>query len=154
MDIGIQQERRQSGGITSLAKQILKHREAVEYDLLTKTGHELNDIGRSLSWDALESFFTYIDPNSALMRDLNSELSAWSSTVKTNEILADIADVLMQINANLIAVGSGKKAKKPKPYPRPGKKDKDNERHFGSGPLPPNELRKWFDAKRAKKCRK
>lgn len=88
------------------------------------------------------------------MRDLNPELSAWSSTVKTNEILADIADVLMQINANLIAVGSGKKAKKPKPYPRPGKKEKDNERHIGSGPLPPSELRKWFDEKRAKKCRK
>ena len=88
------------------------------------------------------------------MRDLNPELSAWSSTVRTIKILADIDDLLLQINANLVAVGSGKKAKKPKPYPRPGKKDKGNERHIGSGALPPDELRKWFDKKRAKKCQK
>jgi len=74
-------------------------------------------------------------------------MSEWSNAVKTNEILADIYDMLAMINANLIAVGNKKNAKAPKPYPRPGAKPK-NEQHFGSGALPPNELRKWIEEKR------
>jgi len=74
-------------------------------------------------------------------------MAEWGSVLKTNEILADIFDVLAMINANLIAVGSRKKAKQPKPYPRPGAKPK-NEQHFGSGALPPSELKKWIEEKR------
>ena len=80
------------------------------------------------------------------MREVRPELSEWSTTLKTNEILADIFDMLAIINSNLIAVGSKKKAKKPKFYPRPGAKQ--NEQHFGSGALPPDELRNWIEEKR------
>lgn len=137
-----------------LARAVLEHREAIEYDLLTKTGHEIDDIGRVLSWDALDSFFKHIGPDSALMQELHPEHAAWAGIPKTNMILADLYDILSQINANLVAVGSGRPAKKPKPYPRPWKNDPDEEKHFGKGALPPEELREWFEQKRAKLCQK
>lgn len=87
---------------------------------------------------------------SALIRELHPEESVWATRTKTNMILADIFDMLAQINANLVAMGSGKPAKQPKPYPRPVKKKQENERHFGRGALPPDELRRWFEEKRAK----
>ena len=84
------------------------------------------------------------------MQELQPEMAAWNDTLKTNAILADIFDMLASINANLVAIGTRKAARKPKSYPRPGRKDPDNERHFGSGALPPDELRRWFEEKRAK----
>ena len=123
--------------------------------MLVETGHELADVGRVLSWDALSAFLHHIKPESAVAREINPELSQWTSTVKTNAILADIYDILAAINANLMAIGSGKRARKPKPYPRPnsGKEKEDNKQHFGSGALPPDELRKWFEEKRARYAR-
>lgn len=82
------------------------------------------------------------------MAELHPDHAAWATTTKTNAILADIFDMLAQLNANLVALGSGKPAKKPKPYKRPTKKQPENERHFGRGALPPNELRAWFEEKR------
>ena len=149
MGEGIERSGRQSGGIVSLAKQVMKHREAIGYDLLTKTGHEFNDIGESLSWDALGVFLNKIDVDSALFRELNPELATWTNTAKTNAILADIYDILAAINANIMSIGSGKPARKPKPYPRPVKHEHDDEKRIGSGGLPPDELRKWFERKRA-----
>ena len=132
----------------------MDHREAIQHDLLVETGHELADVGRVLSWDALSAFLHHLRPDSATARELNPELSVWTSTAKTNAILADIFDILSAINANLMAIGSGKRAHKPKLYPRPDSgKEKDNKQHFGSGALPPDELRKWFDEKRAKHAR-
>ena len=122
--------------------------------MLTQTGHELSDIGRTLSWDALDSFLSNLGAESALVREMNPEVDTWGTTIKTNMILADIWDVLAMINANLVAVGSKKKAKAPKPYPRPWKKDPDREQHIGSDGLPPDELRKWFEQKRKESCQK
>lgn len=83
------------------------------------------------------------------MREINPEAAAWASTMKTNAILADIYDLLAHINANLVAHASGKPARTPKLYPRLKKQEPDNEQHFGRGALPPEELRKWFEEKRA-----
>ena len=88
------------------------------------------------------------------MHQLNPDVATWSSTVKTNVILADIYDVLTCINANLMAHATGKPGKRPKPYPRPNRTDPENERHFGRDALPPDELRKWFENKRAEECQK
>lgn len=133
----------------SLAKQIEEHRGAIQHDLLVKTGHEIDDIGRTLSWDALGAFFAYIEPDSALMREIAPDTYRWSSRLKTNMLLADLWDLLAQINANLVAIGSKKPAKSVKPYPRPWKKNPEDERKIGSKGLPPDELHKWFDKKRA-----
>ena len=84
----------------------------------------------------------------------DQEKAIWSTRMKTNFILADIYDVLNMINANIVASASRKPAKAPKKYPRPGKKsDEDNIRHFGSGALPPDELRKWMEEKRESHAR-
>ena len=113
------------------------------------TGHCLDDIGRSLSWGALGSFLNKLDVSSETARELDPDLASWAGTVKTNAILADIYDMLAMINANLCAIGSGKRAKKPKSYQRPG--DKRKERIGGKNALPPDELRKWFEARRKSK---
>lgn len=89
------------------------------------------------------------------MQEIRPEYAAWGTRAKTNVILADIFDMLALINTNLVATGSHRPAKRPKPYPRPFKNDKNSEtRHFGSGALPPDELRKWFEEKRKTLCRK
>lgn len=113
---------------------------------MTRTGHELKDIGRTLSWDALASFVRQCGNDSALSRELNTEAHIWSTREKTNGILADIFDMLSQINANLVAIGEGKRAKNAPLYPRPGTEErrKSDTQHFGKGALPADELRKWM----------
>ena len=117
---------------------------------MTMTGYQLKDIGTTLSGGAVNSFLQNERVDSALMQELHPDFAGWGSTFKTNTILADIFDMLANINANLVALGSRKAAKQPKPYPRPVKKHPEDERHFGRGALPPDELRKWFEEKRAK----
>lgn len=87
------------------------------------------------------------------MFELYPDMAEWSGATKTNVILADIYDILAMINANLVAIGSRKPAKKPKPYPRPNKKEPEDEKHFGRGALPPDELRKWIEEKRQEYAR-
>lgn len=142
--------RQDAGGIISLAKAVNQYRGAIEYDLLTRTGYELKDVGKSITWGALDNFLNHSEPDSALIRELNPELAKWSSVTKTNAILADIYDKLSMINANLIAIAEHKPARKPKPYPRPGEQPEDKDtRHFGKGALPVNELHEWIERKRA-----
>ena len=88
------------------------------------------------------------------MRELFPEQTAWAGTQRTNMILVDIWDMLAQINANLVAVGSGKPAKKIKPYPAPWRKPPEEVLHFGKGALPPDELHAWIEDKRKKLCQK
>lgn len=141
--------RAQLGGIIGLAKIVSEHREAIEYDLLTRTGYQLTDIGGALRWESLNAFLKQSGPGTALMQELHPEFAGWGTQEKANAILADIYDLLANINYNLIAIGGGK-PKKPKPYPRPIKKEPENVRHIGRGALPTDELRKWFEEKRKK----
>ena len=84
----------------------------------------------------------------------DQEKAVWSTRMKTNFILADIYDVLNMINANIVALASREPAKAPKKYPRPGNnRDNENERHFGRGALPPDELKKWIEEKRESHAR-
>ena len=138
---------RNPGGILSLAEFAADHHKALEFDLM-RCGYELKDVGRSISWGALHSFINNVGLDSALGMELNPELHQWSSTLTTNKILADIYDMMAQINANLVAIGSRKPAKKPKTYPRPG--GKNNGDKYGSGAVPVPEMRKMFAMKRKK----
>ena len=90
---------------------------------MTRTGYQFNDVGRALSWSAFNSFLTYIETDSATAREINEDVAEWSSTWKTNEILANIFDAINATNAYLVAIISGKKPKQPKPYPRPENKE-------------------------------
>ena len=139
-------ERSNSGGIISLARFADEHREALEYDLLTRTNYQLDDVGGTLSWSALYSFIKNLQTDSALARDLGKS-TGWESTVKTNAILADIYDLLQVINSNICGLGSKHpKRKKIKPYSRPGKDD-NNERKIGKGGMPVDKLREWIRSK-------
>jgi len=109
-------------------------------------------LGGALDWSAMRAFMRHLPIDSALGQELYPEYAPWATQTKTNAILADIFDVLSQINANLVAMGSHKPAKQPKPYPRPQQKKPENVRHFGRGALPANELREWFEMKRKEKC--
>ena len=88
------------------------------------------------------------------MRELFPKQTSWAGAQRTNMILVDIWDMLAQINANLVAVGSGKPAKKIQPYPAPWRKHPEEVRHFGKGALPPDELHAWIEDKRKKLCQK
>lgn len=143
MEVGVE-----SGGILSLSKFARDHRGALEYDLMTRTGCELEDVGRSLSWGALGNFIKNLPLESATVRELKPEMSLWSTRFETNVILADIFDVLQIINANLVAYCNRHRAEKPPRYPRPFQKKNDDKTHIGSGALPPAELRAWFEKKR------
>lgn len=128
----------------SLAEFVEEHSEALSYDLITRTNYQIDDIGGALSWSSLHSFIKFLPGDSALARDLGKSSAIWDSRIKTNAILADIFDLLQQLNANFVAFASGGKTKqKITPYPRPGRED-DNRRKFGKGALPLDEMRQWI----------
>lgn len=119
-----------------------KHTDALNYDLFTKTGYTIDDIGDKIGWGAFYSFVKNLNESSALSRDLNQEVYTWGTTLKTNVILADIFDMLSAIHYTLASMGG--KPKKPKPYPRPGQKDKSVE-HFGKDGV--KDIRSWIKSK-------
>ncbi len=119
----------------------------MESDLL-KYGYELKDIGRSLSWGALSSFVSNLDLSSSVSKEINPDLHSWSTTFKTNTILADIFDILALINANIVAIGSHTHTKAPQKYPRPFGQDKNDGQHYGSEAVPISDLRELFANKR------
>lgn len=137
-------KRNDTGGIVSLAIFSEEHSEALEYDLLTRTIYDIDDLGGELSWFALNSFIKNLKGDSSLARDLEKS-TGWEDTLTTNRILADIYDLLQVINANLVGMG-GRKVKV-RPYPRPGMEDRDRKR-IGKGAMPYSELIKWFENKR------
>ena len=105
-----------------LAEFVEAHKQAVEHDLLTQTGYTLSDVGRSLPWGALGSFLHTVRPDSAIVAETQPEVAEWSTVFKTNVILADIYDVLMNFYAAMIVKGSGKQPKKPPEYKRSWRK--------------------------------
>lgn len=138
-----------NGGIVSLAAFVTEHAGAIEYDLLTQTGHELRDVGRTLSWSALASFILHGGSDSALAREMSEEYSLWTTIQKTNGILADIFDMLAQINANIVAFATHSSSASVKPYPRPGMEERrGGTQHFGKGAVTKDEFRKWLERKR------
>lgn len=115
---------------------------------MTRTGHTLADVPGEIPWPSVVSFVAGLDLDSALARSIRPELTGWTTRAKTNAILADIADILAMVNANLVALGEHKRAKTPEPYPRPGKSKPTRSKHIGSGPLPPDKLRDWIEERR------
>lgn len=114
-----------------------------------QTGFTLDDVGGALSWSALGAFLHRVDPDSAIAHELEPDIAAFSSRFKTNAILADIYDILAQINANMVAGFSRKRSQKPKRYPRPGD---DSKRRIGkTSATTMNELDSWFAEKKKKK---
>ena len=117
------------------------------------TGHQLSEVGSTVEWGTLDAFIKHLPIDSAFMRELQPEISSWATPGRTNTILADIFDMLALINSNLMAMATGAPAKQLKRYPRPRdgqntQKQNENEKRFGRGGLPANELKRWFEEKR------
>lgn len=117
----------------------------MERDLLVQTGYNLDDVGGALPWSALGAFLHRVEPGGAIAYELDPETAAFSSTIKTNAILADIYDLLAQINANIVAGFSRKRTQKPKRYPRPNDESK---KRIGKESMTISELNNWLDKKK------
>ena len=126
---------------------IEEHRGAVERDLLTETGYELEDIGSTLSWGALKSYLSTIKLGSVLAEELNPGMNEWSTRARTNTILADIFDQLSLVNTNLRILITKKPGRRPEPYKRPGQ-ERENTKHIGNGALPLSKMREWIENRR------
>lgn len=114
------------------------------------TGRGLDSVGRTLSWSALGSFLKYLEPTSATARELDPEASSWSTTYKTNLMLADVIDYLAQLTAILIKAHGGR-PRKPKPYPRPGDTKKKSKTFGGkASAMQPDKMREWIEKRREK----
>ena len=64
--------------------------------------------------------------------------------MKTNEILADLYDLMAVFRVEIASMLSGKRPRKPTLYKRP---HKDEKTKVGKGALPKDDLRKWIDTK-------
>lgn len=128
-----------SGGILSLVQIINEHDRALEYDLMTRTGHTLTEyIDRGAAgMVALLSFFNYLPPDSALRAEMDpdDEKREWYTRCKTNVILADLYDIFSAAHT--------KKGRKAAEYPRPKKKKK-----IGKGAIPLSKFWDWWNKAR------
>ena len=88
----------------------------------------------------------YLPRESALSREMvpPTEEELWANGKATSAILADIFDLLHQLNNNVMAKGTGKSAKKAKPYPRPWRKGK--QRKLGKDPIPISQFEEWWES--------
>jgi len=132
----VSEGRRFRGGILSLVQTIDEYDRPLEYDLMTRTGRTLSeyiDMGAA-GMVALLSFINYLPMDSQLRQamDPQDEVGEWSTTKKTNMILADLFDVFVSANT--------KKGHKAKQYPRPKQK-----RKIGSGAIPISEFWDWWN---------
>ena len=132
----VSESRRFRGGILSLVQTIDEYDRALEYDLMTRTGRTLSeyiDMGAA-GMVALLSFINYLPMDSQLRQamDPQDEVGEWSTTKKTNMILADLFDVFVSANT--------KKGHKAKQYPRPKQK-----RKIGSDAIPISEFWDWWN---------
>lgn len=82
----------------------------------------MEDVGHGLSWGALGAFLHQIEPDSAIAEELHPDIAEWSTTFKTNVLLADIFDILARFASLMVFKGTGKKAPKIDEYPRSWRK--------------------------------
>ena len=132
----VSEGRRFRGGILSLVQTINDYDRALEYDLMTRTGRTLSEYINmgAAGMVALLSFINYLPMDSQLRQamDPQDEVGEWSTTKKTNIILADIFDVFVSANT--------RKGHKAKQYPRPKQK-----RKIGSDAIPISEFWDWWN---------
>ena len=109
---------------------------------MTNTRWTLADVGGDLPWSGLSAFVAYLPPTSALLREIDEDMS-WT---RDQMLLALIADELAVANWMAICRGQKKSKwpKQPEPIPRPGVKKVDEGKHIGSDPIPISEFEKWY----------
>lgn len=76
--------------------------------------------------------------------DIDKDNSRWATQIKTNEILADLYDLIAIFRVEVASMVTGKRPKKPTPYKRPHKSEK---KKVGKGAMLKEDLRKWINNK-------
>lgn len=114
---------------------------------MTMTRYTLQDVGGALPWGALLHFVQFVPRTSALSREMNptTDDERWAQGHATAAILADMYDLLNQLNTNLASRGSGHRPARVKPYPRPWAKSK-GERRIGRDPIPIADFEAWWES--------
>ena len=128
-----------AGGIAYLVRLDRETGGAVEYDLMTLLGIRMDDVPETIGWDGLVIFCRHLPDDSATMRAVyehgHEGMERWATQSTTNELLADIYDL---VNRRFV---SEKDKHKVKPLERPWDK---STRHFGSGAMPQDEFLAWY----------
>lgn len=111
------------------------------------THYQLADAGGALPWGALLHFVDHLPRTSALSRELTptTDTERWASGEATAALLADVYDLLNQLNENLVARGANRRASHVKPYPRPWAKGR-GERRIGRDAIPIADFETWWAA--------
>lgn len=117
---------------------------------MTRTGRTLAeyiDMGAA-GTVALCHFVAHLPADSVTISEASGYdyLPQWTSTLKTNAMLADLYDSISALRYIVTASRSKKKVKKPKPYPRPWVKDKGIKK-IGKDPIPVKDFWGWWDKK-------
>lgn len=124
--------------MTGLAMVVEHHAQALEYELMTRTGRTLDEYMRMgvPGRVALVSFVRYLPKDSALYREMHPRdaEALWHTPFMTNAILADLFDVFVSAHT--------KKGRKAKPYPRPNAKTQG----IGKGAIPISEFMEWWES--------
>lgn len=111
------------------------------------TRYTLQDIGGALPWGALLHFVQFVPRTSALSREMSptTDDERWAQGHATAAILADLYDLVHQMNNNLAARGSGRRPRTAKPYPRPWRKG-DGQKVVGRDPIPVADFEAWWNS--------
>ena len=135
------------GKIARLARTVDEYGEAIDYDLMTRTGMTLRDWedgrldGRSLyrfivNLDYTSAFFKVRHPDSA-------KTAAWLDGSAACALIAELIDAV-RAGTNVLAYrGTGKRPPKLEPYPRPWRKD-ERVQHFGRDAIPVRDFDDWY----------
>lgn len=116
------------------------HRQALEYDLMTRTRFTLADVGGALSNGALLAFCRHLPGESATMREIDPD-AEWTLVP---QLLAGISDGLQQMIWLYSCAHSrkGARPRQPEPIPRPGVKSR--QKRIGKSAIPISQFDDWY----------
>lgn len=137
----------------ALATVVADHREALNYDLMTRTGAGLSSVPAFFDWADVRDFISGLGADSRLVSAMHPEIAGWQGDEKEPMLLAHIADTLSALLYAYLCAHTEKGAKKPgkpRPIPRPGVADEedDGKRHWGGSDsaIPIADFDDWWNS--------
>ena len=121
--------------------------EAIDYDLMTRTGLTLRDWERGdVDSRTLIRFVRGLGTDSALFRKANPEKAteaAWLDGTAACALLAELIDAVRESACVLAYKGTGKRPPRFEPMPRPWTKERKAQ-SYGKDPIPISDFEKWY----------
>lgn len=115
---------------------------------MTLIGIRMEAVPSTIGWDGLVVFARHLPQESATMRwalDSGDGWGGeWTGGFLTNELLADVSDLLNVIRWNYQTVhAKGAKPKKPTPVERPWVESREK-KHVGKGAISKRDFFRWY----------